>query len=127
LQVVFDSVSRTQRFAFQAHAAPIQIFFWRFSGCEPLVSGNKPRISTYRTPFTRQTTASSHRLGLPLRAETAPCSWENVTSHGKRDCWKGQTGAAKRPRKRTVIGTLLLSNMGLTNVTKKPGVGCAAL
>jgi len=40
---------------------------------------------------------------------------------------KGQTGREQWPLKRTVIGTLLLSDLGLTNVTEEPGMGGAAL
>ena len=51
----------------------------------------------------------------------------NLSSHGKRDCWKGQTGEGVRGCKRTAKGTLLLSDIGFTNVTEEPGVSRAAM
>src|SRR5665213_3383166 len=51
----------------------------------------------------------------------------NISSHGKRVCWQGQTGPDEWGSKWTAKGTLLLSNTGLTNVTEEPRMGRAAL
>ena len=116
MKVAFDGVGRTQRFAFQARRAPIKLPLWRFTG-------RRLSVST-RVPLTSY---SDHRPELPAENGTSPLWPGNLSSHGKRVCWQGQTGRTTGPRKRTVIGTLLLSDMGLTNVTEETGMRRSAL
>jgi hypothetical protein len=42
LKVVFDGIRRTQRFAFHAPPAPIDLPLWRFPGRKPTVPACKP-------------------------------------------------------------------------------------
>lgn len=51
----------------------------------------------------------------------------DVSSHGKRVCRQGQTGGLRSGTERTAKGTLLLSDLGLTNVRKEAGMGRAAM
>jgi hypothetical protein len=53
LKVAFDSVGRTQRFAFQVRRGePIELPLLRFTSRKPYVSARKPFIFTNKTPFT---------------------------------------------------------------------------
>lgn len=70
---------------------------------------------------------TDHHIGLPLSAVNSSVWPGNVTSHGKRDCCKGQTGQALQTGKRTAKDTLLLSDIGLTNVTQKARMSGAAI
>jgi hypothetical protein len=68
--LVFDGVGRTQRFAFQARYAP-----------------NKCHSGLETALFLLQTAA----WGLLFKAKPASMAGRNILSHGKRDCWQGQT------------------------------------
>jgi hypothetical protein len=96
LQVAFDSVGGTQRFAFPARRCePIELPMWRFPGCRPLVPACMPSVFTCRPPH------------LAAARGVDSSVWPgDISSHGKRDCWQGQTGeggaATQKDRERHV-------------------------
>ena len=87
-EVVFECVSRTQRFAFQARCASR-------SNCQ-LAAIKRPALAQY-SQFSRKLPcqAANRRCRAAVQGAPAPCGWGNISSHGKRVCWQGQTGQAR--------------------------------
>ena len=81
LRVVFESVRRTQRFAFQARpVSRSNLPHWRFRGCTIFVSPCMPSRYNLRPPH------------WAAACRGISSVWPgNLSSHGKRVCWKGQT------------------------------------
>jgi len=105
---IFDFIGRTQRFCLPCASC-----------AEPAARlGPKPPVSAHiKPPRWARVRRKTTRTRNPRPAEE-----ENVSSHGKRVCWQGQTGWAVSAPKGTAKGTLLFDDLGLANVGQKTGM-----
>ena len=89
-----------------------------------------PPVRTAHLPASSrklQFPATNRCLQPPLDAKPEPRGRANLSFHGKRVCPHGQTGKRLCGALRIAEGTLLFSDLGLTNVREEAGMGRAAL
>ena len=115
--IVFESVGRAQRFAFQAQISANLSAGLADTPGRVLAANHGIRIAGHRLPI------QSDTIGCRTSLEPAMCRRGYASSHGKRVCWKGQTERTNLAPGRLPKGTLLLGDFRFPDVGNESGVG----